>query len=74
MRELNCVVRPELRGWCLIIRNRVHGRFHSKDDALRAAIDEARKGRATGLYATVKVQHGTSPISCRDVRSFSAWC
>jgi hypothetical protein len=58
MRELNCLVRPDLRGWCVIIRSRLHGRFHSKDDALRSAIAEARKARSAGFYTTVKVQHG----------------
>ena len=60
MRELNCLVRPDQRGWCVITRNRLHGRFHRKDDAIRAAIGEARKARAAGFYTTVKVQTGIS--------------
>jgi hypothetical protein len=58
MRELHCLVRPDPRGWCVITRNRLHGRFHSKEDAIRAAIGEARKARAAGFYTTVKVQTG----------------
>jgi hypothetical protein len=57
VRELNCFVRPDPQGWCVIIRNCLHGRFHTKDDALRSAISEARKARAAGFYTTVKIQH-----------------
>jgi len=55
MRELNCVVRPDSRGWCVMVGNRLHGRFQRKDDAVRVAIAEAQKGRAAGLYTTVNV-------------------
>ena len=60
MRELNCVIRPYAGGWCLIIRNSLQCRFHNKNEALRAAIIAARKGRAAGFYTAVKVQHGSS--------------
>ena len=59
MRELNCVVMPNSEGWCLRVRDHLHGRFASKGEALRAAIVEAEKGRAAGFYSLVTVQHGT---------------
>jgi hypothetical protein len=60
MRELNCVVRLDSGGWCVIVCNTLRGRYGSKDEAIRAAIVEAQKGRAAGLYAAVKVQHTCS--------------
>ena len=59
MRELNCVIMPNSGAWCLIVRDHLHGRFPTKDEALRVAIVEAQKGRAAGFYSLVKVQHGT---------------
>ena len=55
MRELTCMVRPDARGWCVMIRNRLCGRFQSRNEALRAAIAEAQKARAAGFYTTVNV-------------------
>jgi hypothetical protein len=57
MRELNCVIIPESPGWLLIVGVHRRGWFASKDRALRAAIGEAQKGRASGLFTSVKVQH-----------------
>jgi hypothetical protein len=62
MRELNCVVMPSSQGWFLSVGGRLHGCFNGKDQALRAAIIEAQKGRAAGLFSTVKVQHGRSSV------------
>jgi len=57
MRELNCVIMPNSQGWSLVVGGRPRAWFPSKDSALRAAIDEAQRGRVAGFYGMVRVQH-----------------
>jgi hypothetical protein len=61
MRELSCVIVPNSRGWLLIVGAHRRGWFPSRDAALRAAIVEAQRSRAAGVYSSVKVRSGRSP-------------
>ena len=80
MRELNCVIRPNSQGWLLTVGNRRRVWFPSKDSALRAAIAEAQRGRASGFYSSVKVRHGrvggtqAMPAMAVDVSDLSVNC
>jgi hypothetical protein len=62
MRELNCVIMPNAKGWLLMVGSHRRGWFPTKGGALRAAIVEAQRGRAAGFYSSVRVQHETSTV------------
>jgi len=61
MQELTCVITTNARGWLLIVGGHPREWFPDKDEALRAAIAEAQRNRARGIYSSVTVQHGLDP-------------
>ena len=56
MRERLFEVCEEMPGWSVKLRNRRLGLYEFRDDALAAAARAAKKSRATGVYAWVKVR------------------
>lgn len=58
MLERLYVLSPDLGGWRVILNRESLGLFPTQSEAFTAAAAAARRSRAAGHYAWVKVRHG----------------
>jgi len=56
MQEHLYVLSPDPRGWRVMLNGEAFGLFPTRSDAFAAAAEAARRSRATGYYAWVKVR------------------